>query len=430
MPAATEPLLPNTQSRAPTWPWAESVCVLAVGAAGPLSAWLRAPDVVVASITLAGLLILAIALAAVIESLAHMVGDVRGSIITASLANVVELVLSLVALRNGMLRFVQVNLLGTVLTSCLLIPGLSFLVRGLKEPRDKLNKHAGAMVSTVLLLASLAYTATTAYNVTTKHKPHCRQYCDVYQVVGISRLVAIVLLSCYAIMLVWSTSTHSHLVAKRRSRYKLHKPYSSNDSTAPVPAPAPVALPGVGISSAILLVEVVVLMLLVVMCSDALVGSLDGATKGLGFSRHFIALVMVPNVGGMDAIVTASCLAVKGHVDLALGFAVGTAIQILIGVLPLLVLVGWAVGQPLILDLREFEVVLLLLCVLTVNGIVRRASATYLEGAMMIGAYVVVAITYFYRSHDEEYGIRGKGTLCLCGEACCMPLNQSMAEPL
>ena len=90
---------------------------------------------------------------------------------------------------------------------------------------------------------------------------------------------------------------------------------------------------------------VLVLTLWVVLCADALLGSLDGATHGIGLTRHFAALVLVPNVGGMDAIVTATSLAIKGHVDLALSFAVGTAIQILLGVLPLLVLVSWLVSN-------------------------------------------------------------------------------------
>ena len=65
---------------------------------------------------------------------------------------------------------------------------------------------------------------------------------------------------------------------------------------------------------------------------------------------------------------------------------------------------SWALNQPLLLDLRSFEAILLLLSVLVVNGVVRRASATYLEGAMMVGAYLVVAVTYFFREHDQEYG--------------------------
>lgn len=476
IPGLAEPLLREAPAKeVPAWRWSDSAVVSIVGVAGPLVAWLQAPDLIVAGLNSAALLLLAIALAAVIELLAQMVGDVHGSLITASLANIVELALSLVALRQGMLRFVQINLLGTVLTSCLLVPGLSFVLRGLSESRDKLNKHAGAMVSMCLLLASLAYSVTTAYNVTSQHKHHCQMYCDVQQVKGISHLVAIVLLLCYAVLLVWSTVTHSHLIAKRRSKYKkTSRLATASLAAAPADAETGDAYNGgggaiteeaVGWLSNLLkgdkakaadakaaadaeaasrtvstlnggsggstwlltatILGVLLLTLWVVVCANALLASLDGATKLLGLSRHFAALVLVPNVGGMDAIVTAANLALKGHVDLALSFSVGIAIQILIGVLPVLVLVGWAIGQPLLMDLRAFEAVLLLLCVLVVNGVVRRASATYLEGAMMIGAYLVVALTYFYRSHEEEYGFDGHVPVCICGEACCLPGNET-----
>ena len=132
-----EPLLPPSRTGSqPTWRWRDVALVAAVGVLGPLSAHVALPDTAVAGLNAAALLVLAIALAAVIEHLAHLVGDVHGSLISASLANVVEFALSLVALRQGMLRFVQVSLLGTVLTSCLLIPGLSFIIRGLSEPRE------------------------------------------------------------------------------------------------------------------------------------------------------------------------------------------------------------------------------------------------------------------------------------------------------
>ena len=345
-----EPLLPPSHTGSqPTWRWRDVALVAVVGVLGPLSAHVALPDTAVAGLNAAALLVLAIALAAVIEHLAHLVGDVHGSLISASLANVVEFALSLVALRQGMLRFVQVSLLGTVLTSCLLIPGLSFIIRGLSEPRDKLNKHQGAMMSMVLQLASMAYCVATAYNVTESHthSSACAVYCDARSMLGVSRVVAFMLLACYAVMLVWSTTTHSYLIAKRRSRYKA--PQAAADRSV---ATAPAAAPGVGMSGVggvggvvATVACVLVLTLWVVLCADALLGSLDGATHGIGLTRHFAALVLVPNVGGMDAIVTATSLAIKGHVDLALSFAVGTAIQILLGVLPLLVLVSWLVSK-------------------------------------------------------------------------------------
>lgn len=91
--------------------------------------------------------------------------------------------------------------------------------------------------------------------------------------------------------------------------------------------------------------------------------------------------------------------------------------------------VSWALNQPLLLDLRSFEAILLLLSVLVVNGVVRRASATYLEGAMMVGAYLVVAVTYFFREHDQEYGSKAHNGICICGTACCVPPDITAGEP-
>ena len=94
-----EPLLPPSRTGSqPTWRWRDVALVAVVGVLGPLSAHVALPDTAVAGLNAAALLVLAIALAAVIEHLAHLVGDVHGSLISASLANVVEFALSLVAL--------------------------------------------------------------------------------------------------------------------------------------------------------------------------------------------------------------------------------------------------------------------------------------------------------------------------------------------
>ena len=221
----SEPLLGKDNASAPGRGAAPSlrlrISAVLMGVSGPASAFLGMPDLLVASLNTGGIVALAILLASAVEQLAHVAGPVVGSLIATTLSNVVALTLSLVALRRGMLRFVQVNLLGSVVASCLLIPGVCFVARGLSNPRDKLNKHTGAMASLVLLLASFAYCVTTAFNVTayshSKQERKCAVYCDDEPVLGISRLVALVLLCCYAVMLVWSTMTHAHLTSKKRS---------------------------------------------------------------------------------------------------------------------------------------------------------------------------------------------------------------------
>ena len=144
----SEPLLGKDNASAPGRGAAPSlqlrISAVLMGVSGPASAFLGMPDLLVASLNTGGIVALAILLASAVEQLAHVAGPVVGSLIATTLSNVVALTLSLVALRRGMLRFVQVNLLGSVVASCLLIPGVCFVARGLSNPRDKLNKVAQA----------------------------------------------------------------------------------------------------------------------------------------------------------------------------------------------------------------------------------------------------------------------------------------------
>ena len=50
-----------------------------------------------------------------------------------------------------------------------------------------------------------------------------------------------------------------------------------------------------------------------------------------------------------------------------LGIAVGSSIQIVLFVVPLCVVVGWAMGQPMSLDFHAFETTALVLSCIMVN---------------------------------------------------------------
>ena len=124
-PARASPSVAAQQRR----PWLLIIACVLFGTIGPLHQLFSGvhdvfPELLTGAINAVALAALSIALASAIDRLASIVGDHRGSVLAASLANVVELVFSLLALKQGMLRFVQVTLLGTVLTNCLVAPGV------------------------------------------------------------------------------------------------------------------------------------------------------------------------------------------------------------------------------------------------------------------------------------------------------------------
>jgi len=513
---SAEPLLGLRQPRwVPVAPLRTAFTLL-TASLGPAARLLQADKLMIMLLNLASIVALAILLAGSVERLAKRIGALGGSLLVATLANVVELIFSLLALQDGNLRFVQVTLLGTVLTNLLLIPGICFVVRGVSTEREKLNKHSGALSAMVLLLAATAVAVPTAYNGTVDRAcmEGCEKPCSMPQTLVQSRLVAVVLLVGYLTSIVWSLATHSHLVAKVRSSYykygrspnngginggasvagrswnssavdlgKLVQaesaqalPYglvtppsleapsvtpppsgssadSASDKTpgredspdgralavgapdaAEAAAEGGVAAQALG-GGAAMLVALTVLTCWIVVCADSLLDSLDTASRALGLSEHFAALVLLPNVGGVDAIVASVFLAHSGSIanlELALGLAIGSAMQILCGLLPLLILVGWAIGAELTLDFRPFEAILLLLAVLSLNAIVRRASATYLEGVVLGGLYLIIATSYFFRGNearsewpythidvDDPDEDMARGGICICGEPCC-----------
>ena len=93
----------------------------------------------------------------------------------------------------------------------------------------------------------------------------------------------------------------------------------------------------------------VVVTVLVAVCAEYLVGSIDDIVEKGNISKAFIGLILIPIVGNAAEHVTAVVVAIRDKMDLAMGVAIGSSIQIALGVTPFLVIVGWIIGQPMTL---------------------------------------------------------------------------------
>ena len=144
----------------------------------------------------------------------------------------------------------------------------------------------------------------------------------------LSRGTAIILLILYAMYLVFQLRTHSNLFDSENQE--------SEDEEEEV---------GMGaIAAACVLVVTTVL---VAVCADYLVGSIDEIVASTNISKAFIGLILIPIVGNAAEHVTAVVVALRDKMDLAMGVAIGSSIQIALGVTPFLVIVGWIIGQPM-----------------------------------------------------------------------------------
>jgi Ca2+:H+ antiporter len=150
-------------------------------------------------------------------------------------------------------------------------------------------------------------------------------------------------------------------------------------------------------------VTLVVVTLMVAVCAEYLVDSVDAIVASAHISKTFVGLILIPIVGNAAEHVTAVIVAYKGKMDLAINVAIGSSLQIALFVTPFLVLLGWAMGEPMTLHFQGFETIIFFISVLIVNYLIQDGKSNYLEGAMCIGIYAIIGLA-FYIYPDEGNG--------------------------
>lgn len=201
----------------------------------------------------------------------------------------------------------------------------------------------------------------------------------------ISRGTAIIMLILYILYLVFQLKTHASLFDAESQE--------GDDGEEKEPE----ILGPVAATIALVLVT-----LLVAVCAEYLVDSIDAIVQSAGISKTFIGLILLPIVGNAAEHVTAVVVAWKDKMDLAVGVAIGSSMQIALFVTPFLVILGWIIGQPMTLNFQVFETVVFFLSVLVVNYLIQDGKSNYLEGCMCLGMYFIIAIAFYVYPEDAE----------------------------
>jgi Ca2+:H+ antiporter len=152
---------------------------------------------------------------------------------------------------------------------------------------------------------------------------------------------------------------------------------------------------------------------LVAVCADFMSEAIEPMVESSGMSQAFIGLIIIPIVGNAAEHVTAVTVAMKNKMDLSIGIAVGSSIQIAIFITPLIVILGWMMGKEMSLYFNIFETVALFVSVLVVNFLVLDGRSNYLEGSLLIAAYIIIALSsFFYPDGCDASAIGGNEQRC------------------
>jgi Ca2+:H+ antiporter len=305
----------------------------------------------------------------VTEQLAMHTSQTVGGLLNASFGNVTELIVSLFALKDGLLRIVEVSLLGSILSNLLLVLGCAFFVGGIKYPMQKFNAQAQSVSSGLLLLATMALAFPAVLDAT--HE----QLDDPGSSLLISRLLSVVLLLTYACYLIFQLHSHTHLFDSEEEE--------DDDDDEKV----------LGAWGAVFWLSVITVF--IGYLSEYMVAAIQGAAEQMNAPDLFLGTIVIPIIGNAAEHAAAIIFAYKNKMELSLGIAVGSAVQIALFVLPACVIVAWWSGSPLSLDFHPFETTALIISVLLVGVLINSGKSNWLSGAMLLVGYVIVSVGFY-----------------------------------
>ena len=131
--------------------------------------------------------------------------------------------------------------------------------------------------------------------------------------------------------------------------------------------------------------------------SEILVGAAEGTGKALGMSEVFIGIVFLAIVGGAAESGSAIAMARKNKVDLTVGIAMGSSIQIALFVAPALVLASYFIApQPLELAFSRAEIGTMFLTVLIGAFVAGDGRSNWFKGIQLITVYAMIAILFYF----------------------------------
>jgi len=307
------------------------------------------------------------------EHLAERTGEGIGGLLNATFGNAAEMIISLMALRRGLVGVVKASITGGIIGNVLLVLGAALLAGGLRHSTQHFNAVAARSHATMLLLAATALVAPAAYH-------HLAGAAATAREGGLSTEVAIVLLTVYVLGLVFSLKTHSNLFAGHTAENaEVEEDRAKSWS--------------LGKSLGVLAGATV----LIAWASEILVGSVEHAAHAFGMSEVFIGVIVIAIVGNAAEHSTAVLVAMKNRMDLALGVAIGSSIQVALFVTPVLVIASYFVGPtPMNLVFTPAEVLAVTLSGVIAGQICGDGESNWLEGAQLLAVYVIVALLFYY----------------------------------
>lgn len=387
------------------------------------------PRVAVFVVNFIAIIPLAAMLGFATEEIALRTGEVMGGLLNASFGNAVELIVAVIALTHDEIVVVQTSLIGSILSNLLLVMGMCFFCGGLNRQEQYFNTTVAQTAASLLALAVASVIVPTVFDMAADTPPE--------KVAQISRGVSIILLFVYGGYLLFQLKTHSSVFAEESQKvaakpFNFRGGHDLKDGAIAQGLVGPAGMVGghavptqdnnenirhhldtaphqeeedeeeegeePQLHFIVAVATLVICTVIIAFCAEYMVDGISAITDGDKVSKEFVGLILLPIVGNAAEHATAVTVAIKDKMDLAIGVAVGSSMQVALFVIPLLVIIGWGMGiEDMSLSFDTFQVAVMFVSVLLVNYLIADGKSHWLEGMLLICLYLIVAVcAWFY----------------------------------
>jgi Ca2+:H+ antiporter len=314
------------------------------------------------------------------EHLAHRMGEGIGGLLNASFGNAAELIIALIALRAGHIEVVKASITGSIIGNLLLVLGASVFAGGLRHKKQTFNKTGARASCTALILAAGALVIPTIFHMAAERTPSGWSPLAEQR---LSLAIAIVLIATYGAMLLFSLVTHKQLFVGGEADIASTEASATDEHSAPWSVKKAVGV-------------LLVATLAVAWISEFLVGAVEAAQHSLGVTEVFVGVIIVAIVGNAAEHSTAITMAMKNKMDLSIGIAVGSSLQIALFVAPVLVFASYLFPQQLNLEFTLPEVAAVVLAAFVTDQIAGDGESNWLEGVQLLALYVIIGLLFYF----------------------------------
>lgn len=308
------------------------------------------------------------------EQLGIAAGPRIGGIMNATVGNIGEIIIAGFLIADGKIEIVHASITGSIVGNLLLVLGASLLIGGLKNGVQHYDAQLTGMNAASLILATigLVVPATFAFLIGGGEgtRPGDPQF---FQIEALTVGVAVLLIVTYA----------------AQTWFFLRSPESP---TAVHGDAEEVAEWSWKMALGVLLAAAAAL----TFASEVLVATLEPAVASLGISEFFIGIIVIPLIGNLAEHVVGVTLAYKNKMDFSLITSIGSATQIALFAVPVLVFFGLLVGNPLTLVFTPLEVVAVGVGVLIAGFIALDGRSNWVEGLQLVSVYLILALAFFF----------------------------------